>query len=79
MPLSLNKKEQITLIVLLCLWFAADEQNFAFAADKPHPGQASFEEYCASCHGYDGVPIVPGTPNFANGERLTKKTVNYWQ
>ncbi|MDP6397702.1 MAG: cytochrome c [Arenicellales bacterium] len=27
---------------------------------------------CAMCHGYDGVPIVSGVPNFAKGERLDK-------
>ncbi len=27
---------------------------------------------CAMCHGYDGVPILPGAPNFASGERLDK-------
>lgn len=27
---------------------------------------------CAMCHGYDGVPIVSGVPNFAKSERLDK-------
>ncbi len=25
------------------------------------------------CHGYDGVPILPGAPNFSIGERITEK------
>lgn len=32
----------------------------------------SYDEYCAACHGYDGIPILPGTPNFVAGERLEK-------
>jgi mono/diheme cytochrome c family protein len=31
-----------------------------------------YEENCAFCHGYDGIPILPGAPNFAEGERLEK-------
>ena len=31
-----------------------------------------YEENCAFCHGYDGTPILPGAPNFAEGERLEK-------
>lgn len=24
------------------------------------------------CHGIDGVPVIPGTPNFARGEGMIK-------
>ncbi len=27
---------------------------------------------CVMCHGEDGVPLVPGTPDFSKGERLNK-------
>lgn len=32
-----------------------------------------YHENCAVCHGHDGVPLLPDTPNFAVGERLDKK------
>ena len=32
----------------------------------------TFDENCAACHGYDGVPMLPGTPNFIAGERLER-------
>jgi mono/diheme cytochrome c family protein len=31
-----------------------------------------FQDNCAACHGYDGIPMVPGAANFAVGERLDK-------
>lgn len=32
-----------------------------------------FETNCAICHGYDGITLVEGAPNFAKGEWLEKK------
>jgi len=43
----------------------------AQAAD-PAAGQQVYEANCASCHGMGGQAVVPGTPNFATGERLEK-------
>lgn len=31
-----------------------------------------YHENCVMCHGEDGVPLVPGTPDFSKGERLNK-------
>jgi mono/diheme cytochrome c family protein len=31
-----------------------------------------YQSSCAACHGFDGIPIMPGIPNFSNGERLEK-------
>lgn len=28
----------------------------------------TYQDYCAACHGYDGVPILPGAANFLKGE-----------
>lgn len=36
------------------------------------PGKIIFEENCAACHGFDGVPFLPGAPDFSVGERLDK-------
>lgn len=32
-----------------------------------------FEEYCAACHGYDGIKVIPEAPSFATGESLEKE------
>ncbi len=47
----------------------------ALAADKIGlvEAQELYEDNCAMCHGYDGMPIMPGAPNFTRGERLEKK------
>jgi mono/diheme cytochrome c family protein len=34
--------------------------------------QESFLENCAMCHGSDGIPMLPGVPNFAKSERMEK-------
>ncbi len=46
----------------------------ALAAEKIELAEAQelYEDNCAMCHGYDGVPIMPGAPNFIKGERLEK-------
>jgi len=31
-----------------------------------------YQASCAACHGFDGIPIMPGIPNFSKGERLEK-------
>lgn len=33
-------------------------------------GKETFEEFCAACHGYDGINVVPDVPSFARGESL---------
>lgn len=38
----------------------------------PEIARDAFEEYCAACHGYDGIPNLPGAPNFSIGESLDK-------
>ena len=35
-------------------------------------GQTVYETHCASCHGTDGGPLMPGTPDFAMGDGLEK-------
>lgn len=35
-------------------------------------GQKVYETHCANCHGNDGVPLMPDTPDFAMGEGLDK-------
>jgi len=33
-------------------------------------GQSVYENHCQSCHGPEGTPTMPGTPDFARGEGL---------
>jgi len=46
--------------------FGADP---ATAADV-FAGRTVYEAHCANCHGLDGTPVLPGTPNFTRGEGL---------
>lgn len=33
-------------------------------------GAQLYAMHCTSCHGRSGVPVMPGSPNFARGEGL---------
>lgn len=66
-----NRKQNSLLII--ALFMVSVNPVITLAEEKIHPGKANFEDLCASCHGYDGIPVFPGTPNFAVGERLDKK------
>jgi len=35
-------------------------------------GGALYDRHCANCHGLDGTPNLPGTPDFGRGESLLK-------
>lgn len=35
-------------------------------------GQQIYDTHCASCHGLDGSPLLPSTPDFSAGERMDK-------
>lgn len=68
----------VAMIPMLILAMATVNPAIAVATEKVqpgkiHPGQENYEEFCAACHGYDGIPVLPGTPNFSTGERLNKK------
>lgn len=41
----------------------------AVAADLAE-GQRLYDRHCAGCHGADGRPVLPGTPDFTRGEGL---------
>ena len=41
-------------------------------AGEPGSGGVLYDRYCASCHGFDGFPNLPGTPDFSRGESLLK-------
>jgi cytochrome c6 len=41
----------------------------ASAADV-FAGQIVYQAHCANCHGPDGKPVLPGTPDLTRGEGL---------
>ncbi len=40
--------------------------------DRLEEAREVYYANCAACHGFDGVPMMPGVPNFAAGERMEK-------
>ncbi len=62
------------LSIGLPLSAAADGANGVSSQEMAALDEARdvFHSNCAMCHGYDGVPILPGAPNFSMGERLEK-------
>ncbi len=57
----------VGLYLCACLGVLFSGNGFA---DDLEAGRATFDAYCAPCHGYDGIPIMPETPNFAKAERM---------
>jgi len=58
--------------IFLVSWLFAFSQQSAFAGD-PFAGKKIWGKHtCPMCHGIDGVPVIPGTPNFARGEGMIK-------
>lgn len=42
----------------------------ADAADVFANGRRLYTEHCTRCHGNDGVPLLPGTPDLSRGKGL---------
>lgn len=61
-------------MLLLLPWQALsqDDEDAPELVQKLASAKEVFEDNCAACHGYDGVPMLPGAANFAAGERLDK-------
>jgi len=60
------------LIAGTAIWLAASNVLSATDIDALIDARDIYQANCAMCHGYDGVPILPGAPNFANGDRLDR-------
>ena len=67
-----NSKPLPGAIVLLLFWAFPGHGAYAQDSDPTAQSTDTYEEHCGACHGYDGVPILPGAPSFADGERLGK-------
>ena len=57
------------LIPLAFLTIFALGVGHSLAADV-FAGQSIYQAHCANCHGIDGRPILPGTPDFTRGSGL---------
>lgn len=64
-----NERMVLGAITLMLFWVIPCNDTNAQDADA---GQEIYEEFCGACHGYDGVPLLPGAPSFFDGERLEK-------
>ncbi|MEO8331899.1 MAG: c-type cytochrome [Gallionella sp.] len=49
----------------------AFETGNCFAADIVNGGKL-YAKYCVTCHGVDGVNVMPGAPNFSHSESLLR-------
>lgn len=69
---------RFVLVVMLSISASLTYANLSAA----ETGVRVYEDNCLACHGADGSPILPGTPDFSKGERLKKsnkellKTIN---
>lgn len=62
-----NLRRWLAVVTAVCL------QAFAAAGSRGQDifnGEALYEAHCARCHGPQGVPVLPGTPDFTRGEGL---------
>ena len=70
-----NKKALPGALTLMFFGLIPGNDTVAQDTDAATQGRDIYEEFCGACHGYDGVPLLPGTPSFSNGERLEKTDV----
>lgn len=60
-----------SLLVPLLLAFLSGN---SYAGDIVNGGKL-YARYCVTCHGVDGVNIMPDAPNFASSERLLRPDI----
>ncbi|MFQ5618246.1 MAG: c-type cytochrome [Rhodospirillales bacterium] len=60
-------KRALVPLFFLALWLPT--ANRASAADI-FTGQTVYKANCANCHGIDGRPVLPGTPDLTRGAGL---------
>lgn len=66
---SRNYAMKLLAALLLAFW-AGNSQ----AADIVNGGKI-YTRHCATCHGVDGISIMPDAPNFIRSERLLRPDV----
>lgn len=58
-----------TIRVLCLLTVISASGNPGYAADIFN-GKTIYQSYCETCHGADGVAVLPGAPDFSRGKGL---------
>ena len=58
---------RFTLLALVLTALFSSEQ---VEAGDVFEGRRVYVVHCTSCHGDNGIPLLPGTPNLARGEGL---------
>lgn len=57
---------------MLCA-FVLGSISMGFAwAGNPAQGAKIYQQHCVNCHGQQGQPLVPGTPDLGKGASLAK-------
>jgi len=69
--MTLNKFKHLFAPGMLAALLLAMLPGSSYAGDIVN-GEKLYARYCASCHGTDGVNIMPDAPNFANSEKLLR-------
>ena len=65
-PAATSLRGRAWLLVLLAV-----AGSPGHAADVGKGGQL-YAKHCASCHGSNGVPVMPGTPNFTQPQTMMR-------
>jgi cytochrome c6 len=69
-----QKMKSLVLPGLLVTLLLASMTGNSYAADVVNGGRL-YTKYCVTCHGADGVNVMPDAPNFANSEKLLRPDV----
>lgn len=64
--------KSIVLLLLILLHGSGNAAEIKKKVVNINKGKEIYHERCAACHGMDGNPILPASPNFAKGERMEK-------
>lgn len=67
------RKARLALIPAIVA--ACQISGFAHAGDSDLSalhGKDIYDSYCGPCHGFNGSPLLPHTPDFSVGERMEK-------
>jgi len=60
----------VTLKFLMVMFLSLMAGN-SYSADIVNGGKL-YAKHCATCHGMDGISVMPDAPNFAHSERILR-------
>jgi cytochrome c6 len=65
------RKMQSDVVTGLLITMLLAFTGYAYAGDIDKGGKL-YAKFCVTCHGADGVNVMPDAPNFAHSERLLR-------